>query len=76
MSENSRRVNNFFKNANRADLQIITDDIIFSERQEKVMDMFYLKKKGINFIADTLNISSDSIKKDLYGIRQKIITKI
>lgn len=76
MSENSRRVNNFFKNANRADLQIITDDIIFSERQERVMEMFYLKKKGINFIADTLNISSDSIKKDLYGIRQKIITKI
>lgn len=76
MSENSRRVNNFFKNANRADLQIITDDIIFSERQEKVMEMFYLRKKGINFIADTLNISSDSIKKDLYGIRQKIITKI
>ena len=76
MSENSRRVNNFFKSANRADLQIITDDIIFSERQEKVMEMFYLKKKGINFIADTLNISSDSIKKDLYGIRQKIITKI
>lgn len=76
MSENSRRVNDFFKNANRADLQIITDDIIFSERQEKVMEMFYLKKKGINFIADTLNISSDSIKKDLYGIRQKIITKI
>lgn len=76
MSENSRRVNNIFKNANRADLQIITDDIIFSERQEKVMEMFYLKKKGINFIADTLNISSDSIKKDLYGIRQKIITKI
>jgi predicted DNA-binding protein YlxM (UPF0122 family) len=76
MSENSRRVNNFFKNANRVDLQIITDDIIFSERQEKVMEMFYLKKKGINFIADTLNISSDSIKKDLYGIRQKIITKI
>ena len=76
MSENSRRVNNFFKNTNRADLQIITDDIIFSERQEKVMEMFYLKKKGINFIADTLNISSDSIKKDLYGIRQKIITKI
>lgn len=76
MSENSRRVNNFFKNANRADLQIITDDIIFSERQEKVLEMFYLKKKGINFIADTLNISSDSIKKDLYGIRQKIITKI
>lgn len=76
MSENSRRVNNFFKYANRADLQIITDNIIFSERQEKVMEMFYLKKKGINFIADTLNISSDSIKKDLYGIRQKIITKI
>lgn len=76
MSENSRRVNNFFRTANRADLQIITDDIIFSERQEKVMEMFYLKKKGINFIADTLNISSDSIKKDLYGIRQKIITKI
>ena len=76
MSESSKKVNNFFKNANRADLQIITDDIIFSERQEKVMEMFYLKKKGINFIADTLNISSDSIKKDLYGIRQKIITKI
>lgn len=76
MSESSKRVNKFFKNANRADLQIITDDIIFSERQEKVMEMFYLKKKGINFIADTLNISSDSIKKDLYGIRQKIITKI
>lgn len=57
-------------------MQIITDDIIFSERQEKVMEMFYLRKKGINFIADTLNISSDSIKKDLYGIRQKIITKI
>ncbi len=76
MSESSKRVNKFFKHANRSDLQIITDDIIFSERQEKVMEMFYLKKKGINFIADTLNISSDSIKKDLYGIRQKIITKI
>lgn len=76
MSESSKKVNHFFKYVNRADLRIITDDIIFSERQEKVMEMFYLKKKGINFIADTLNISSDSIKKDLYGIRQKIITKI
>ena len=73
MSDHSRAVNRFFCTAQRSDVEKILNSVLFSERQEQIFSMFYLKKKDVNFIADTLNYSPDTINKELRRIRDKII---
>ena len=72
MSAKVRNINTFFKNANRSDVESILDKIILSERQQKVFDMYYIKKQDVGFIADTLNFSYSVIKTEIKTIRDKM----
>lgn len=72
MSAESRKINEFFRNARKSDVDNLLSDIIFTERQDKIFFMFYIKKNDINFIADTLNASAETIKKELRKIRKKL----
>ena len=74
MSDTSRKINNFFEFSNRADIQSVLSKIIISERQTKILEMFYIKKFSIQHIADKLFCSVDTINKELKKIRQKIET--
>ena len=69
---NVLKVNNYFKSANKADVDEILARIILSERQIKIFDMFYLKRQNVNFIADTLFVSPAVINRELKIIRAKI----
>lgn len=73
MSETSRRVNEFFRTALRADVETIRSEILLSERQEKIFDLFYLRKNDINFVADTLCVSADTVNRELKAIRKKLV---
>ena len=73
MSELSRRVNRFFSTALRSQVKEIKDEIILTERQQRIFDMFYVEKKDINFIADTINWSAGAVKNELCKIRKKLI---
>ena len=70
---NVKAVNSFFAGANKADVDGVKEKIILSDRQGTIFDMFYLQKKDINFIADTLFVSPAVISRELKRIRDKIM---
>lgn len=73
MSDEIKKINGFFKDANKSELNKIESQILLSERQEKIFTMFYVKKQNINFIADTLFVSSMTINHELKTIRKKLL---
>lgn len=73
MSDEIKRINGFFKDANKSELNKIESQILLTERQEKIFTMFYVKKQNIDFIADTLFVSSMTINHELKIIRKKLL---
>ena len=73
MSATVLRINSYFKNANRADINELLSKMLLSERQTRIFEMFYLKRQNIGFIADELCISSAVVCRELYTIRDKIL---
>lgn len=72
MSATVRKINKWFRNANRYDVNELLEKIILSERQARIFEMFYLKRQNIGFIADTLGFSERVISEELDLIRCKI----
>ena len=70
---NVKAVNSFFAGANRADVDGVKDKIILSDRQDTIFTMFYINKKDISYIADTLYVSPAVISRELKRIRDKIL---
>jgi predicted DNA-binding protein YlxM (UPF0122 family) len=73
MSDEIKKINNFFKQANKSELNKIESQILLNERQVKIFNMFYVKNNDINFIADTLFVSTMTINNELKLIRKKLI---
>jgi len=73
MSTKSKAVNIFFKTAIKSDVDKIKDEIILSDRQDKIFTMYYIQRKDRNFIADTLYISATVVDRELKTIRDKIL---
>lgn len=73
MSDEIKRINSFFKDANKSELNKIESQILLTERQEKIFTMFYVKKQNIDFIADTLFVSSMTVNHELKIIRKKLL---
>lgn len=72
MSKIIKSINNFFRNAIKKDVDKINNELILSERQQKIFEMFYLKKQNIDFIADTLCVCKMVVNNELKIIRNKI----
>lgn len=72
MFKTVRAVNGWFRLAKRSDIDKILSEIILSERQGKIFEMFYLKKHDIGFIADSLFVSPTVVSVELKAIRDKI----
>lgn len=72
MSKLIRFINDFFKYADKKQLEKIESKILLTERQEKVFNMFYIKNQNIDFIADNLFVSSMTINNELKIIRRKL----
>lgn len=67
-----KRINNFFKKAIKKDVEQITSNIILSERQKIIFEMFYIKRQNIDFIADSLCVCKMVVNNELKIIRGKI----
>ena len=76
MSETSKAVNAFFKDAVKKDIEGLVDDLLLSPRQEKIYELFYLRKNDINFIADTVGSCPRVVQKELRTIRRKIVSAL
>ena len=76
MSEETKKINTFFKTARKSDVEKVTSDVLFTDRQRKILDMFYVQKHDVNFIADTLCVSADTVNKELRKIRDKVFPNL
>lgn len=72
MKYNVKKMNCYFKNAVQNDLDYILSNAAFTERQEKVFQMYYIKRNDANYIADTIGISVSVIYRELKNIRSKV----
>ena len=73
MSAIIKRINNFFRKAVKKDVDKIKSEIILSERQQQIFEMFYIKKQNIDFIADSLCVCKMVVNNELKIIREKIV---
>ena len=67
-----RIVNRFFNKATKSDIDKVMSEIVLSERQSKVYDLYFLKKHNVGFIADSLFISPTVIYREINRIRIKV----
>ncbi len=67
-----KTVNEFFRSATKADVDSVLEKILLSERQSKIFQMYYIQKKDVGFIADSLFVSSAVIYREIKCIRNKI----
>ena len=72
MDSTVKAINSYFKTAIKSDVNGILSKLILTERQYKIFSMFYLEKKDINFIADTLNVCRTVVNTELRLIRNKV----
>lgn len=69
---NVRQINAWFRDVTKDDINSLLEKIVLSDRQLEVFEMFYIKRKNIGFIADTICFSQRVISKELEEIRHKI----
>ena len=64
MSQSVKQINNFFKTAVKSDVDVIREELLLSDRQLEIFNMYYIRRLDLNFIADTLGVSSIVISKE------------
>lgn len=72
MSKIIKKINDFFRNAIKKDVDKINNELVLSERQQKIFEMFYIKKQNIDFIANSLCVCKMVVNNELKIIRNKI----
>lgn len=73
MSQSVKDINKFFKTAIKSDLDNINEELLLSDRQDKIFHMYYIRKLDLNFIADELGVCPLVISNELKTIRKKLI---
>lgn len=72
MSEISKAINRFFKEATRPEIVEIDNKTNFTDHLYKVYKMYYIEHKDINYIKDVTNCSRGKIEADLRLIRKQL----
>jgi len=65
-------INKILKYSTKQEVEHISLNANFTERQQTIFEMRYIKGYDIGFIADSLGFSDRTIKHDLKIIRKKI----
>ena len=73
MSKTVKIVNKFFKDALRKEIEEIKSELVLSDRQAVIFELFYEKKKDVNYIADTIGCCSMVVHIELKKIRSKLM---
>lgn len=76
MSKETKRINTFFRTALKSDVENVKGCLVLSERQDRIFDMFYVRRNDIGFIADSLNVCVSVVNEELRLIRGKILRVI
>lgn len=73
MSQSLKDINSFFKTAVKSDLDGLKDNLLLSDRQDKIFHMYYIRRLDLNFIADELGVCPLVISNELKIIRKKLV---
>ena len=71
-----RLINSYFRLADKGKIDKLMEKVVFSERQQVIFDMYYIKRKNCGFIADSLCVCPGVITKELHAMREKILMAI
>lgn len=72
----TREMNAFLRNAAKPEVDSVLSEIILTERQEKVFGLYFIKRKDVSFIADTLCISPRVICREIHEVRCKFLAVV
>ena len=72
LSETSRFINKILKYSTKSEVEHISFNANFTDRQQVIFKLRYIKGHDIGFIADNLGFSEPTIKNELKTIRKKI----
>lgn len=72
MSQLVKLINEFTKTAVKSDMDKIKDDLLLSDRQDKIFHMYYIRRLDINFIADEIGVCPLVVSNELKTIRKKL----
>ena len=72
MSELTKRVNKFFDEATKREVENLIDQMSISEHLKTVLKLKYVEEKDINFIAYKTGFSQAKINADLSKLRKKM----
>ncbi|MBR6079935.1 MAG: hypothetical protein IKP60_07250 [Treponema sp.] len=76
MTREVKIVNDFLKNATKTQVDKVLSDVILSDRQKKVFDLYCVRGLGIGFTADTIGVCPMVVNNELKIIRMKIYRHI
>lgn len=76
MTREVKIVNDFLKNATRAQVDRVLSDVILSDRQKRIFDLYFIRRMDIGYTADELGFSPSVICVELRIIRKKIFAVI
>ena len=76
MSTQSKAVNAFFRDAILRDVDGLADELLLSDRQKRIYEMFYIRRLDTCFIADTVGCCQRVVQKELRTIRRKIVSHL
>ncbi len=72
MSEISRAINQFFKEATKPEISEVENKVNFTDHLYLVYKLYYIEHKDINYIKDVTNCSRGKIEADLRLIRKQL----
>ena len=72
MSELTKKVNRFFDEATKAEVENLINQMSISEHLKLVLKLKYIEEKDINFIAYQTGYSKAKINSDLAKLRKKM----
>lgn len=69
-------INSYFRFADKSKIEELKKKVLFSERQLKIFELYYVQGKDCGFIADSLCVCPGVITKELHAMREKMIRVI
>ena len=76
MTKEVKIVNDYIRNATRAQVEKVLSDVILSDRQRKIFDLHFIRRMDIGYTADELGFSPSVICVELRIIRRKLFAVI
>ena len=69
-------INSYFRFADKSKIEELKKKVLFSDRQLKIFELYYIQGKDCGFIADSLCVCPGVITKELHAMREKMVRVI